>query len=341
MTALLIDPASDRDELLASLYRGDLVVFTKLASVFEYVDFTRRQLSEIFAPHHPEEAHVGVTPERMAAILGKWKPSFIHHERSKELVRSIVREAGFSPADTHFDVPKPRTAYPVDHLTTGIAFAFPWHRDTWYAAPRQQINWWLPIHPIRVDNAMMFDLGSFDEHVPNDSDEFDYYELNRARLRTAAQVKKETQVRPRAVGHEAQDPFVVLLPPGSVLLFSGAHLHASIPNTSGRARYSVDFRTVDRRHVLDAIGAPLRDVRCTGTALRDFVNVETGARFDESVVRRLHGEPPDDVMLVFDRNAAEQDHLRPLPSTDVVTTGNPSALVGPSLQEASSPSGAT
>ena len=29
------------------------------------------------------------------------------------------------------------------------------------------------------------------------------------------------------------------------MLFSGAQLHASIPNTSGDARFSVDFRTVD------------------------------------------------------------------------------------------------
>jgi hypothetical protein len=46
------------------------------------------------------------------------------------------------------------------HLTTGVAFAFPWHRDTWYSALRaRQINWWLPIFPVRDDNAMSFDPG--------------------------------------------------------------------------------------------------------------------------------------------------------------------------------------
>ena len=35
--------------------------------------------------------------------------------------------------------------------------------------------------------------------------------------------------------------YVIILPaPGEVLLFSGAQLHASIPNTSGRAPFSAD-----------------------------------------------------------------------------------------------------
>ena len=33
--------------------------------------------------------------------------------------------------------------------------------------------------------------------------------------------------------------------PGAVMHFSVAQLHSSIPNTSGRACFSVDFRTVD------------------------------------------------------------------------------------------------
>ena len=87
--------------------------------------------------------------------------------------------------------------------------------------------------------------------------------------------------------------------PGEVLLFSGAQLHTSIPNTSGRARYSVDFRTVDRKDLLAGRGAPLVDARCTGTAIRDFRNIETEAGFPEDTVTRLFGPPPEGAMLVF------------------------------------------
>ena len=65
-------------------------------------------------------------------------------------------------------------------------------RHTWYAAPRQQINWWLPVFDLLPDNSMMLDLDGFGAKLSNTSDSFDYYELNRARSTTAAQVKQET-----------------------------------------------------------------------------------------------------------------------------------------------------
>ena len=92
-------------------------------------------------------------------------------------VSSVVQP--WKPTST---LPKLRTAFPSGHLTTGIAYAFPAHRDTWYSAPRQQINLWLPIYPVRVDNAMAFFLDQFTKAVPNDSATFDYYQANRDRL---------------------------------------------------------------------------------------------------------------------------------------------------------------
>ena len=94
--------------------------------------------------------------------------------------------------------------------------------------------------------------------------------------------------------------------PGEVLLFSGAQLHTSIPNTSGLSRYSVDFRTVDTRDLLAGHGAPLVDARCTGTAIRDFVSVKDESAFDEETVRAIYGAPPDGVHLVFTSTDAEQ-----------------------------------
>jgi hypothetical protein len=169
----------------------------------------------------------------MAKMLGAWKPRFIHSEISKKLVCEIISQAGFPAEHTHYDVPKPRTSFPVGHLTTGVAFAFPWHRDVWYSAPRQQINWWLPVFPGRPDNTMAFDLPNFGRAVPNTSEGFDYYENNAGRFTTATQVTRERQSRPGAIDHQAADELVVLPPPGGVLLFSGAQLHTSIRNTPG------------------------------------------------------------------------------------------------------------
>lgn len=299
MPAILTDPEIPADELRQRLYRGDLVVLTRLRALSRFVEYMRDELAGLFAPHDPEHAHEHIEPAGMAEILRSFKPRWIHAGRSRDLVRAIVAEAGFDAEYTHYDVPKPRTSFPAGHLTTGIAFAFPWHRDVWYSAPAQQINWWLPIFPVRETNAMSFDLANFGRRVPNTSRDFDYYRNNAHRLDTARSVGKETQARPGAIGHIADLEVIPLPAPGQVLLFSGAQLHKSIPNTSGLARYSVDFRTVDTRDLAAGRGAPLADADCTGTAIRDFVSVKDESPLDEGWVRSIFGEPPANAMLVF------------------------------------------
>jgi hypothetical protein len=307
MPCVRIDPSGSNDELRKFLYSGDVIIRTNLPSVGKFVEFARRELAATFAPHDPQHVHEVLGPPEISSILAVWKPRFIHHETSKSLTRAITVEAGFDPERTHFDVPKPRTAYPVGHLTTGIAYAFPWHRDTWYAAPQAQINWWFPIWEPKPNNAMAFDLASFDRAVANDSHTLNYYQANKERLNTAQYVKSDPRARPAAHNWHPDGEFIPILSPGAILLFSGSQLHRSIPNTSGLSRYSADFRTVDRLDVEAGVGAPARDVECTGTALRDFISVASGARIDESVVRRVEGAPPpDDAILVFDSAMAKQ-----------------------------------
>ncbi len=296
---LYVDPGRPAPWLRQSIYRGDVIILTKLPSVRTFVDYTREQLVELFRPYDPERVYEHIDKEEMAKLLASWKPGFMHASTSKELVGRIIREAGFCAEGTHYDVPKPRTSFPVDHLTTGIAYAFPWHRDVWYGAPAQQINWWLPVMEVSEDNAMRFDLKSFDRAVMNSSADFDYYQNNTARLTTASQISSERQIRPAAQNHTPVDELVVIPPPGAVILFSGAQLHASIPNTSGKARFSVDFRTVDAAELHAGCGAPLVDAHCTGTAIRDFRRVSDNAPFDEESVVRLFGTPPAGSTLVF------------------------------------------
>jgi Phytanoyl-CoA dioxygenase (PhyH) len=303
--AIFIDLDAPPKALRQALYEGNLVILTRLKAVSDLVEYTQQELAKLFRPHDPEWAHLHYDKAEMARMLGEWKPRYIHSEASKRLVCEVVEEAGFPSEDTYYDVPRPRTSFPVGHLTTGIAFAFPWHRDVWYSAPAQQINWWLPIYPVTVDNAMSFDLRSFDRAVRNSSHEFDYYRNNIARLTTATQIVDEKQSRPAALEYEPIDELVVLPAPGEVLVFSGAQLHKSIPNTSSRSRFSVDFRTIDLSDLGADRGAPLVDVHCTGTTVRDFHNLADGRSVDEVTVRQLFGEPPPDSMLVFNSPAQQ------------------------------------
>jgi hypothetical protein len=72
------------------------------------------------------------------------------------------------------------------------------------------------------------------------------------------------------------------------------------------ARYSVDFRTMDRRDLVAGVGAPAVDVHCSGTMLREFAAVSNDERLPEQFVREMAGVPPDDAILVFDETLAKK-----------------------------------
>ena len=108
-----------------------------------------------------------MTPEAVAAILADLKPKFIHHPECKKIIPEIMKERGVDLEKLYFDVPRLRSAYPSDFVSSGIAYAFHPHRDTWYSAPMCQLNWWIPAYPVEPDNAMGFYPGYFSEPVKN------------------------------------------------------------------------------------------------------------------------------------------------------------------------------
>ena len=80
---IIIDPDVSGDELRRTLYAGHLVILTRLQSLWDFVEYTREELTELFAPHDPEHVHEHVDPAEMAKILGVWKPRYIHSDKSR------------------------------------------------------------------------------------------------------------------------------------------------------------------------------------------------------------------------------------------------------------------
>ena len=296
MTAMVnvhIDPAFDDAERRRRLYGGDVLVYTHVPEVAAFAAYTREMITELFAPHDPISIQTVYSPEELADILIEFKPRWIHDPRSMEHVRSIARALGCEPEKIHADVPKLRTAFPQGGLSTGIAYAFQAHRDTWYAAPKAQLNWWMPVWPVAENNIMEFYPHGFGAQVENNSGDYDYYVANTWR----GNIKdfsggKDARVHPAPThGIGPDDTRLTVVPPlGGIMLFSGDQLHASIPNTSGVTRYSIDFRTVHVDDVHAGVGAPVADVACTGTALRDFKRMTDGAAFTEDEVAPYDSE---------------------------------------------------
>jgi hypothetical protein len=72
-----------------------------------------------------------------------------------------------------------------------------------------------------------------------------------------------------------------ICPPGGIILFSGEQLHSTVPNVSGKTRFSIDFRTVYLDDVQAKRGAPNLDSSCMGTSLRDFLRAADFHRIPE------------------------------------------------------------
>jgi hypothetical protein len=294
MNSLIIDAPISEEKKRELLYRGQLLVYSPTPSSLALVDFARKMVEAAFHPLDPETAQFHMPVEKYAAILSDLKPKFIHAPESKKCIQGMLGDLGFSLEKTYFDVPRMRSSTSDDFLTSGIAYAFHPHRDTWYSAPMCQINWWMPIYPIVPENAMAFHPRYWSEAVRNGSVEYNYAEWNRTSRQNAAQfIKQDTRKQPKPEEPMELDPQIrVIAPPGGVLLFSAAQMHSSVPNNSGRTRFSIDFRTVNLDDVAARRGAPNVDSACTGTTMGDYLRGTDLTHLSDKYFEMYETQPP-------------------------------------------------
>jgi hypothetical protein len=288
-----LDEAARRQRL----YRGDIFVYSPRPSTVALTDFARQLIEEAFAPLAPEQAQHHLPVERFVEIMAPLKPRFIHHPRTLELLRAVLADVAEDLEGTYFDVPRMRVATSDNYLNAGVAYVLHPHRDIWYGSPPSQINWWLPVYPFEAESGFAFHERYWTEPVPNSSNEYNHYEWNKVgRAQASKEVKADTRKQPKATAPLQLEPDVrVVCPPGGLLLFSGAHLHSTVPNTSGRSRFSIDFRTAHRDELLAVGGAPAIDRACTGTTLFELRRASDLSKVPMDVVRLYDPNPPADL----------------------------------------------
>jgi hypothetical protein len=293
MNAIFFDPDMDDATRRQALYDGQLIVYSPRPTSLALSEFAREMSEQAFGSQDPRQAQHTMPVEEYAATLANLKPKFIHHPKVKTLMQTMLRDLGCDPEETYFDVPRLRTATAGGYLTSGIAYAFHPHRDTWYSAPFNQINWWMPVYDIEPNNAMAFHLRYWDRPLQNGSRDYNYAEWNRvSRVSAAQHIKTDTRPQPKPEEPVEMDPQVRLIcRAGGVILFSGAHLHSTVPNTSDHTRFSIDFRTVNLEDVRDRRGARNVDSACTGTTMGDYLRITDLAHLPSDLIESYDREP--------------------------------------------------
>ena len=112
-------------------------------------------------------------------------------------------------------------------------------------------------------------------------------------MEAARHVQSDTREQPKPQEEVDADPIKIICPPAGLILFSGAHLHETVPNTSGIARYSIDFRTVHYGDAFAQLGATNVDARCSGTTMQDYLRCSDLSHLPDALVASYENEIRD------------------------------------------------
>jgi hypothetical protein len=238
------------------IFRGDLLVFKRVPGLVEAA-----AVGDELIPAAPVEDAIDDAKSR-----------FTKDPRIDRLMRSALDQVGVATDRTYWDSPRLRIVPPGSERQAGtIGF----HRDTWGSNVLQQTNWWLPLRPLTEERTIAFYPEYWSKPIANTSSDWDLAEIV-ARHRAGEPVDA-LPIVPEPTEPVATDSELrMVIEPGDLLCFSGAHLHASVPNTSAEARVSVELRTVSRDDLERGRGAPNLDGRAPATPYYWFRSMVDG-----------------------------------------------------------------
>jgi hypothetical protein len=277
MKFLCSEPPADNETLRRDIYAGTVYRLPPTPASARLVEEALTLLGqELGDGGPPREAQFRLSDDEFFRRAGRLRKALYCDPHCHQAVRELIAGLGFDPRRTAFDPVRLRVVAHRGFENPRAAPVYYAHRDTWYANPQAQITWWIPLHDVGEEETFVFYPDYFDRPVSNNSEEFDHDRWMRDgwSLKVGWQDPNAgtTALYPAMTG--AGDFGRVLTfscRAGEVVLFAGAHFHQTRPNTTGRTRFSLDFRTVDLDDHARGVGSPNVDNRSTGSALRDFV----------------------------------------------------------------------
>jgi len=251
MTAVrVLSGALEDGQRRESIYDGDLLVFKKVPPMEEFCAFTDALIREVFGTTDPVRAQFELDREKYLSRVETLQKRFRKDARAKDLFLAALGYVGVDLRCTFWDWLYLRVSpHGEDHSgrrTAKLGF----HRDTWSSNVYAQTNWWAPIYSISPGRTIAFYGEYWGKPLRNTSANWDLEEIRSGRS-SAPLVPEPTETVNTA------SELRPVIEPGDLLCFSGAHLHASVPNSTGVARFSVEVRTVDARDAAeDGRGVP-------------------------------------------------------------------------------------
>lgn len=259
------------------VYGGDLLVFKDVEPMAELCAFADRLIREELDTRDPTKAQFRLGKGDYLARVESLHKRFREHGDAKRLFLAALERIGVDLGSTCWDWLYLRVLPSGEEYASGRAAKLGFHRDTWSSNVYSQTNWWAPIYPISPGRTLAFYLEYWSRPLKNTSGGWDLDEV-RARRRAG---------EPVALVPEPDEPvdsaseLRVVVEPGDLLCFSGAHLHAAVPNATGLTRFSIEVRTVDATDAASDRGVPNVDGAAPRVAHGWFRHVTSGRSLAE------------------------------------------------------------
>ena len=261
-----------------SVYGGDLLVFQKNLPVEEFCAFTDTVVREVFGTTEPVRAQFESDRDEYLSREEVLQKRFRKETRARDLFLAALGHVGVDLRRTFWDWLYLRVSPHGEQYSGRRTAKLGFHRDTWSSNVYAQTNWWAPNYPISPGRTIAFYGEYWEKPLKNTSADWDLEDIRSGRS-SASLVPEPSE--PVDTASELR----LVIEPGDLLCFSGAHLHASVPNSTGVARFSVEVRTVDAGDVANDRGAPNVDGEAPRVAKDWFGHVDDGTPLTAVVVR--------------------------------------------------------
>jgi hypothetical protein len=282
MLPVLEHAIPDNDVFRRRLYEGEIFRLAATQSSARLVQDAWEVIErELGGRGSAREAQFSLTDDELFRRVGKIRKHLFLEDPFHRAVREIMADCGFDPSRNAFDPIRIRVVAHRGDENPKAAPVYYGHRDTWYAHSQAQLTWWIPLHDVTEDETFVFYPEVFARPIGNDSEDFDYDQWTRDGwgLKIGWQDPKAGMTA-RYPGQKGEldpgPPLGFAARGGEIVLFAGAQFHKTVPNRTGRTRFSLDFRTVHLDDDARGIGAPNADNRSRGSALKDYVQPPHG-----------------------------------------------------------------
>ena len=273
---------SDKDRANA-VFSGAVLIYRALPAMFELVDCLREITRQELGLNDPCLAESELESAAFRHRTGRARQIVRESDDVARLYKAVLLETGVDVSAIFYDHFKLRFQPSYDISRTRYMHDLPVHRDTWGSNVHAQINWWAPVWPVRADRTIGMFPALWNVPVSNTSAAWSYGEFTQ-------HLKADKDTNYPMLPHCADPPLIseavpIVIAPGDIMAFSGAHLHCSIPNRSGVARISTETRTVSARDLHHSRSAENVDCDASVSQFHWFRHVETGESLANHALR--------------------------------------------------------